>query len=704
MTATAHPDENNTTLTHARVGVLGGDSETANNIQSILKQQGHTVTTYNDPENMKQALVDRAFDLVIVDLLLPNCPLTSAMAVEEFLSHNPADVPAIMLSGQADLSLRLVALRAGIKAYLTKPVDDDELLTKINDIIAKHFDNQTRVLVVDDDPMLTEYYDMALSEEGCIVQAVNDPLILLEEIDNFKPDVITLDYMMPGCNGLEVAEILRGDPRYMKIPIIFMSSSEEAIKRKSVLSIFGNAFLEKPVEIDELNEAVREVTAKSKKIQENFEKISIRTRPNGIENRDYFLNRLRSALEEEKNQKNDIARYVVLATLDNANTLRKAIGPLAMLRLNDNIEEFFAHHSQVQGRACKLSEYSYLLLLDNEDGTDAETVMTHFRVNFSRDPLFSKVPQPLSLSMGAMDVNNIHVHSTEDCIQRLENACITAANAGGDRTQWITDRQQTKTPSEKVFKALKARTFQLAFQSIVRPDDDTHIFEVLLRLEDEDGEIYTPEIFLPHVEDTIQDGSYQLDRWVIENAFRALENTSGRGAAEFSIIIKLSPNLQQAERLMPFIYNIVSNTRLRGLHRIYFSLHEDAVLNDLNRANKIIKALAKAKCGIVMEHCSASDSCIEAIKQLETIDFIKLQPSLTTHSYNITNTRKRIEKLREAIGSKGEVIASLVEDAKTFAQFWDMDIRFFQGFFIHKPHTHMDQQPFESENLELGPR
>ncbi len=701
MTATPKHD-GQPTATQAKIGILGGDSDTANLVQSVLSKQGHDVTTYRTPEAMKQHLIDHAFDLVIVDLLLIDCPLTSAMAVEEFLTHNPVDVPVIMLSGQADLATRLVALRAGIKAYLTKPIDPDELLAKINDVLAKRIENHVRVLVVDDDPMLTEYYQMALSEEGCIVQAVNDPITLLQAIDSFKPDVITLDYMMPGCNGLEAAEILRGDPRYMKIPIIFMSSSEEALKRQGVLSIFGNAFLEKPVEIDELNNAVKEVTAKSKKIQENFEKISKRTSPDGLENRDYFLNRLQSVLEEQRAHQHAESRYLLLVALDNCATLREEIGPLAMLQLSDDIENYFARHRLIQGHGCKFGEYTYLLLLEDPDNTDADTLLKAFRQSPNNATLLPNNQHPLTLSIGAITLNEAQSDNAEACIQRLENACTAAANAGGDQTHWAAKHHVTAAPSEKIFKALKARSFQLAFQSIVRPDSDTQIFEVLLRLEDEDGEIYSPDTFLPHVEDTIEDGCYQLDRWVVENAFRALENTSGRGAAEFSIVIKLSPNLKQAERLMPFIYNIVSNTRLRGLRRIYFSIHENAILSNIPLANRIISGFTKAKCGFMMEHCSASEKSIAAINALDTIDFVKLQPALTSNIENVAHSRQGIVKLREAMAGKGEIIASLVEDAKTFAQFWDMDIRYFQGFFIHKPHNRMDQQPFESETLELG--
>ncbi len=701
-----HPQNTKTTIVEnpeAKIGLLEGDERIALDIKYILEEAQFAVEIYDSADILKEDMAEHKFDLVLVDLLLPNCPLASAMAVEEFLSHNPVDIPVIMLSEKADLATRLIALRAGIKTYLTKPVDEDELIGKIKNILAKRSESRLRVMVVDDDPMLTEYYETALAEEGFLVKAVNDPIELLEAIDDFKPHVITLDYMMPGCNGLEAAEILRGDPRYMKIPIVFMSAAEEAMQRKGLMGIFGNAFLEKPVDIDQLSETLNEIAAKSRKIKENFEKISKRTDSNHLENRDFFFNSLQSSLEDRVYKENiDKNHYLMLASMDNIPLIKENHGSLALMKLEDKVEHHFAKHPLIEGHGCKFGEHSFLLLIDDEHKDDPEMLFKRVRESFRTkeflsDPTFSF----LTFSIGVIKIDGTLPPTLEETIQLVESASISASNAGGDQLHWAATHKHSTAPSEKIFQALKARTFQLAFQSIVKPDGDEQIFEALVRLLDEDGEIYTPEKFLPYIDDAITDGSYHLDRWVIENAFKSLETTSGRGAAEYSIVIKLTPDLRQVERLMPFIFNIVSNSRLRGVNRIFFSLSEKAVLKDLQLASTLVDAVHTAGCGFMIEHCEANERSISAIHQLNKLDFIKLDPVLSSEKSDLGTSRKRISEVQKAMKNKGQVIAGLVEDAKTFAHFWDMDVRYFQGFFIHRPNSDMNYQAFEAESLVL---
>lgn len=687
----------------AKIGLLEGDDKAAQNIKYLLEEANYSVEVFDQSTLLKEGMANHHFDLVLVDLLLPNCPLASAMSVEEFLSHNPIDIPVIMLSGQADIATRLIALRAGIKAYVTKPVAEEELLGKVQNIIAKRSESRLRILVVDDDEMLTEYYETALEEEGFIVKVLNDPIQLLEVTDDFKPDVITLDYLMPGCSGLEAAEILRGDPRYMKIPIVFMSACEEALQRKGLMSIFGNAFLEKPVDIDQLSDTLNEISAKSRKIKNNVAKVSKRPDDNYLENRDFFFHNLQASLEDRVFKENiDKNHYLALVTIDNIPEIKENYGSLALMKIEDKVEDYFSHLDLINGHGCKFGEHTYLLLVDDEQKQDTEILFKRFRQSFSsRQFMNDPSAAHLSLSIGVTQLDGSIPATMEETIQLVENANISACNAGGDQLHWAAMHKHSSAPSEKVFQALKDQSFQLAFQSIVKPDGDEQIFEVLVRLIDADGETYTPEKFIPYLDDVTTDGSYHLDRWVIEHAFRSLENTGGRGAAEFSIVIKLSPDLKQVERLMPFIYNIVSNTRLRGVNRIYFSISEKAVLTDVALANSLIDALHTAGCGFMIEHCEASERSINAIKQLDKIEFIKLDPALTAVNADISQSRRRIQKVQQAMEDKGHLIAGLVEDAKTFAHFWDMDIRYFQGFFIHRPNNDMNYQAFEAESMTL---
>ncbi len=109
------------------------------------------------------------------------------------------------------------------------------------------------VLVIDDDPDVREFIVATLEEQGYRVRSASDGAQGLAEVDREKPDLVVLDFIMPGLSGADVASrILEAEPDQ---PILFVSgySETEAVKR-----VAPNApLLAKPFRSDALDNAVR---------------------------------------------------------------------------------------------------------------------------------------------------------------------------------------------------------------------------------------------------------------------------------------------------------------------------------------------------------------------------------------------------------------------------------------------------------------
>jgi DNA-binding response OmpR family regulator len=81
-----------------------------------------------------------------------------------------------------------------------------------------------RVFVVDDDPAIVEMVTATLRLEGFDVDGCGDGLVALADITAHPPDVIVLDIMLPGLDGLSVLSRLRSDPASEGIPVVLMSA------------------------------------------------------------------------------------------------------------------------------------------------------------------------------------------------------------------------------------------------------------------------------------------------------------------------------------------------------------------------------------------------------------------------------------------------------------------------------------------------
>ena len=104
-----------------------------------------------------------------------------------------------------------------------------------------------RVMIVDDDRELAEYYATLLHGAGMLTKVVVNPLQTLDKLADWHPDLVIVDVYMPECNGLELASVIRQDDKYTTMPIVFLSSETDVDKQLYALDLGGDAFLTKPV-------------------------------------------------------------------------------------------------------------------------------------------------------------------------------------------------------------------------------------------------------------------------------------------------------------------------------------------------------------------------------------------------------------------------------------------------------------------------
>lgn len=90
-----------------------------------------------------------------------------------------------------------------------------------------------KVLIVEDDMALFNMYAVELKIKGYDVLNVNDGLQALPKAKDYKPDVVLLDIMLPGMNGLNILTELKADPQTTEIPIIMLTNygSEDNVKK-----------------------------------------------------------------------------------------------------------------------------------------------------------------------------------------------------------------------------------------------------------------------------------------------------------------------------------------------------------------------------------------------------------------------------------------------------------------------------------------
>ena len=114
-----------------------------------------------------------------------------------------------------------------------------------------------RILIVDDETGFTRLLRLTLEETGnFLVEEVNDGRLAVEAAQNFKPDIIFLDVVMPEIDGGDVATKLKADAELKAIPIIFLTAIVSPKEASNQSQIGGFPFLAKPVSVDAIVKTV----------------------------------------------------------------------------------------------------------------------------------------------------------------------------------------------------------------------------------------------------------------------------------------------------------------------------------------------------------------------------------------------------------------------------------------------------------------
>ncbi|HBL12946.1 MAG TPA: DNA-binding response regulator [Cyanobacteria bacterium UBA11162] len=111
------------------------------------------------------------------------------------------------------------------------------------------------ILVVEDEVKLAQFIELELKYEGYQVSVANDGLTGLTAARESHPDLVILDWMLPGISGLEICRRLRttGD----KVPIILLTAKDEVSDRVAGLDAGADDYVVKPFSVEELLARVR---------------------------------------------------------------------------------------------------------------------------------------------------------------------------------------------------------------------------------------------------------------------------------------------------------------------------------------------------------------------------------------------------------------------------------------------------------------
>ncbi|MDD2759073.1 MAG: response regulator [Methylomonas sp.] len=215
----------------------------AGEIASALEEAGYRVEIHPSLKSLAAAIQHTRTQpsLIIIDEQYTTQDEGNADSLSELRQEIKDFPPVVLISTKQDTLSRIYAQRAGISEYLVKPLSNSDLTHVVARYLKAEANN--KILIIDDDAICADYIAYIIQNAGMQPKVLVDPFQVFETLKDFEPDLLILDINMPGCNGIELAQVIRQCCCYNLMPIIFLTTGSDIDRDLCALNSGGDELI-----------------------------------------------------------------------------------------------------------------------------------------------------------------------------------------------------------------------------------------------------------------------------------------------------------------------------------------------------------------------------------------------------------------------------------------------------------------------------
>ncbi|WP_012020090.1 diguanylate cyclase domain-containing protein [Ectopseudomonas hydrolytica] len=411
--------------------ILEDEIAIGESMRLTLSNFGYQAEHFSTIAALDAALLQQLPDALIVDVNLANEDCSGLDYAARLQQRLEAPLPLLVLTEQNDFATQLQAVRAGAQGFFAKPVDIPQLESRLERCFAQQQGEPYRVLIVDDDLDLASRYSLVLRGAGMLVEVLRDPAQIFEHLRDFNPEVMLLDVNMPDCTGPELAQIIRCNDDWLRIPIIYLSAETDIAKQMSALIKAGDDFVTKPISDNALVAAVFSRAQRARLLSDALSRDSL----TGLLKHGDIKEQV--AIELERALRSGARASVVMLDIDHFKRVNDEHGHAA----GDNVIRALANLlRQRLRRVDSLGRYGgeeFLAVLPDCTPQQARMILDEIRERFAELRFIADGGEfSCTLSAG---IAGTDVHSNAEQLRERADKALYAAKHGGRNQVQIAD-------------------------------------------------------------------------------------------------------------------------------------------------------------------------------------------------------------------------------------------------------------------------
>jgi len=405
--------------------LLDDDNAWENNLASQMTTFGYQIQRFDDIDLFVEQLAKQFPAILIININLVNDQLQNMLLAKN--EKSDSKIPIIFISTSGEFSLRLKAVRLGSEAYFIKPFLVDELISQI-DYLLKSDVEFYRILIVDDEIDVANYNSAILEQANMKTCIITKSSEIDRALHEFNPDLILIDLIMPDCNGVELATIIRQQSIFQSIPIIYLSSEDDQLKQLNAMKLGADDFLIKSTKSNYLIMTIRNRVERYKKIRS----LMVRDNLTGLYNHPFILNQLEIELKESLQLHNPLS--IALIDLDKFKSINDTYGHQAGDHVFRSLGLMLRKRLRPNDLVGRYGSEKFLVILPNTSLESAKSMIDELRkqfvtLNYSWDQ------QIFNASFSAGIAAFPDFHTTSELIEAAEESTSKSKKSGRNRVE-----------------------------------------------------------------------------------------------------------------------------------------------------------------------------------------------------------------------------------------------------------------------------
>ena len=359
------------------VYLLGTGIDSLEGLRHQLESHGYDARAFDSIDSIEAATQRLPPTAIVSDGDMVLGQLAGAALATRLAQHGIERPPLLFISDRGDLRTRLQSVNASAAAFFARPLRLADLVDKLDQVGARSIPEPFRVMIVEDAEDQAALYAAILRSAGMRVSVIADPARLLEEIDDFHPELILMDMYLPECSGDDLARVVRQLDAFVGIPIVFLSVEDDFDRQLNAIRRGGDEFLTKPIKPAQLLAAVSGRIERYRILRTLMVQDSL----TGLNNH----SRLQQLLESEvaRALREDTRLAIAMIDIDHFKNVNDTYGHPTGDRVLRTLARFVRQSQRQSDIVARYGGEEFAIVMPNTDETDAMAVIDRLRSRFA---------------------------------------------------------------------------------------------------------------------------------------------------------------------------------------------------------------------------------------------------------------------------------------------------------------------------------